>query len=76
MANVIDKELIYYFMRLNNSQKKSLLGMIKSFLKQDNELLEVIDIEQYNKELDEAMRRIEDGSFTTLEALEKEMQAW
>lgn len=76
MANVIDKELIYYFTRLNNSQKKSLLGMIKSFLKQDNELLEAIDIEQYNKELDEAMKRIDDGSFTTLEALEKEMQTW
>jgi len=76
MASVIDKELIYYFTRLNNSQKKSLLGMIKSFLKQGNELSEAVDIEQYNKELDEAMKRIDDGSFTTLEALEKEMQTW
>ncbi len=72
MASVLDKELIQYFTRLNEPQKKSLLAMIKSFLKQGN----TTSIEQYNKELDEAMARMDNGQFTTLEALEKEMQAW
>ncbi len=76
MASVLDKELIQYFTRLNEPQKKSLLEMIKSFLKSGNESMENSSIEQYNKELDEAMNRIDKGAFTTLDALEKEAQAW
>ena len=77
MANVVDIELMQYFTRLNEPQKKSLLAMIKSFLKQDGKPLDdAITIKQYNKELDEAMARIDNGLFTTLEDLEKEMQAW
>ena len=33
MANVLDKELIQYFTKLDEPQKKSLLEMIKSFLR-------------------------------------------
>lgn len=76
MASVLDKELIQYFTQLNEPQKKSLLAMIKSFLKSGDDLIENNSIEQYNKELDEAMSRIDKGSFTTLDALEKEAQAW
>ncbi|HLT89158.1 MAG TPA: hypothetical protein VKZ57_16355 [Sphingobacterium sp.] len=47
--------------------------MMKSFLKYDDD---AISIAQYNKELDEAMKRIDNGNFTALEALEKEMQSW
>jgi hypothetical protein len=74
MASVIDKELIHYFTRLNEMQKKSLLEMMKTFLKPD--AVETISIDQYNKELDEAMERISNGKFTTLEELEREMQSW
>jgi predicted transcriptional regulator len=35
-----------------------------------------VTIEQYNKELDQAMERVNGGEFTTLEALEREMQSW
>jgi hypothetical protein len=76
MANVLDKELIYYFTRLNESQKKSLLDMMKSFLKLPNKTLEPMTIEEYNKELDEAMARIDAGEFVTLEELAKEMKEW
>lgn len=74
MASVMDKELIHYFMRLNEMQKKSLLEMMKTFLKPDD--VEAINIDQYNKELDEAMERITNGEFTTLEELEREMKSW
>lgn len=76
MGSVIDKELIWYFVQLNEPQKKSLLEMMKSFLPLDGKPSERISVEQYNRELDEAMGRIGRGQFTTLEALEKEMQTW
>lgn len=77
MASVLDKELIAYFVRLNEPQKKSLLAMMKSFLTEENtKPVESITIEQYNRELDDAMTRINKGEFTTLEDLEKEMNAW
>ncbi|MEO6230635.1 MAG: hypothetical protein ABJB11_01270 [Ferruginibacter sp.] len=76
MKSALDKELILYFVQLNEPQKKSLLEMMKSFLQSDNKLAENATIEQYNKELDAAMERINKQEFITLEALEKEMQTW
>jgi hypothetical protein len=75
-VSTVDKELIRYFTQLNELQKKTLLEMIKTFLKPGNEPMERVTIEQYNKELDEAMERINKGEFTTLEELEKEMRSW
>lgn len=77
MASVLDKELIQYFVRLTDPQKKSLLEVMKSFLTANDETTNKrITLEEYNHELDEAMKRISRGEFTTLEQLEKEMQAW
>lgn len=72
----IDKELIKYFIQLTEPQKQSLLQMIKTFIKAGNNTSEDFSIEQYNKELDDAMERISVGNFTTLEELENEMQSW
>ncbi len=76
MASILDKELIQYFFRLDEQQKKSLLEMMKSFLKPGSEFLQPDSIEQYNMDIDEAKQRISKGEFTTLEELEKEMQSW
>ncbi|HEY5370200.1 MAG TPA: hypothetical protein VIJ75_14550 [Hanamia sp.] len=76
MANVLDQELIMYFTKLDEPQKKSLLEMIKTFLKPPADTSKPITVEQYNKELDEAMQRMSDGEFTTLEELENEMKSW
>ncbi len=35
-----------------------------------------INMEQYNKEIDEAMTRIDNGCFTSHEDVEKEMELW
>ncbi|MEO6894026.1 MAG: hypothetical protein ABI136_03265 [Ginsengibacter sp.] len=72
----IDKELIKHFVRLTEPQKKSLLQMIKTFAGQDNETKEPVSLETYNKELDDAMERINKGNFTTFEELQNEMQSW
>lgn len=71
-----DKELIKYFIRLSNPQKKSLLELMKSFLSEDKGTSKTTSLKNYNKELDEAMKRIDNGNFTTLEELEKEMKEW
>ncbi|HEY5408658.1 MAG TPA: hypothetical protein VIJ92_16300 [Ginsengibacter sp.] len=71
-----DKELIKYFTQLNEPQKQSLLQVIKTFFKSENGPSDQITIANYNKELDDAMDRISNGNFTTLQELEKEMHSW
>jgi len=56
----IDKEMHDYFMQLNETEKKSVVQMIKTFL-QGRKELERISIEQYNKEIEEAESEIERG---------------
>lgn len=75
-VSATDKELLKYFMLLNEPQKKSLLELMKTFFKRDSEDQNYTTKELYNKELDEAMQRISRGEFTTMEELEKEMATW
>lgn len=71
--STIDKELLTYFTQLDEAQKRSLLIMFKTFLKP---AAEGVNVEAYNRELDEAMERISRGEFTSLDTLEKEMNSW
>lgn len=71
----IDKELLKYFARLNDWQKKSLLELIKTFLEGRDELGGQT-IDQYNLELDRAIERIGKAEFISLEDLEREMKSW
>ena len=75
MAQLLDTELHKYWELLDTRQKNSVLNMIKSFL-QPAKKESRISIEQYNKELDEAMSRIDAGEFTTQDDLEIESEKW
>jgi alkyl hydroperoxide reductase subunit AhpF len=75
-TRVIDHQMVEYFMQLNNAEKKSVVQLIKTFLKARNDASGRISIEQYNRELDEAEAEIEAGNFITQEDLEKEMEKW
>jgi hypothetical protein len=70
-----DKELLKLISRLDNSQKESLINFIKPFLSTDDSS-ESSSIDQYNLELDQAMQRVKDGKYTSLEELDKEMESW
>ncbi len=72
----MNQELHQYFMQLNEAEKKSILLMLKTFVKGRGKEPERISIEQYNRELEESERQIEEGNFTTQEELEKEMEKW
>ncbi len=74
--STVDKELIKYFAQLDGPQKKSLLGMMKTFLKTEEERILPQSLREYNQELNEAMERISRGEFTSLAQLEKEMLSW
>jgi hypothetical protein len=50
--------------------------MLKTFIKSRKGKPDRITMEQYNKEIDEAMERVGKGEYTTFEDLEKEMQSW
>jgi hypothetical protein len=76
MASEIDQEMSNYFKQLNDAEKQSVLQMLKTFLIARKDHTERISVEQYNKEIDEAMERAGKGEFTTVEDLEKEMQSW
>lgn len=72
----IQQEMMQYFMQLSGKEKKSVLQMIKTFLQGRKETPVPTSIEQYNREIDDAMARIDAGSFITQEDLEKEAEQW
>ena len=65
MTGTVDRQLNAYIHKLNTVQQKSLLGFIKTILPAKEE--EMITIEQYNKELDDADAAIDRGEFYTHE---------
>ena len=75
MAKALEQELFSYIMQLNDAEKKSVLQMLKTFLKGRRSKVE-INIEQYNKEIDEAVARVEEGEFYTQEEVEKMSKEW
>jgi len=72
----IHHEMLQYFLRLSEKEKKSVLQLIKTFLQGKQEPVQPINFQQYNKEIEEAMARIDGGEFTTQESLEKEAAKW
>lgn len=61
MANELDKVLYTYMLLLDEADKKSVLQ---------------INVEPYNKEIEEAIARVEAGEFFTQDEVEKMLKAW
>ena len=71
----IEDELQEYISQLDLSQKKSLLQLIKSFVKEES-VGKPQTIEEYDRELKEAEKRIESGIFYTQEEVEAMAKNW
>jgi len=71
-APSLDSEFNRYWSLLTPMQKESLLSVIKSFVIPR----ERVSLEQYNKEIDEAVARVEAGDFYTQEEVEKMSKEW
>lgn len=72
--STIDKELLKYFTQLDEPQKKSLLALMKTFLK--SETTGRVSIETYNRELDEAMEEIKNGEVYSHDEVVKMSRGW
>ena len=71
-STTIKKQFDEYLPLLSNKQQALLLEMVKSFLNIDKDIKRITR-KQYNKELDEAVNRVENGNFVTHEDALKEL---
>ena len=76
MANALEQELLQYILQLDDAEKKSVLQMLKTFLKGREMNVSRIGIEQYNKEIDEAISRVEVGEYYTQEEVKRMAKEW
>jgi len=72
----LNQEFNYYYNKLSKSQKESMLSMIKSFVGNKESKTKRISIEQYNKELQAAEKRISEGKYVTHDKLKAEAKKW
>ena len=74
-AHSLEQEFDQYWSKLNIVEKESLLAVAKNYVQlKDN--TDSISIEQYNKEIDEAMARIDAGEFYTHEEVVDMSKTW
>jgi len=71
----IKKQFDGYLPLLTVKQQSLLLEMVKSFLNVDKDVKRITR-KQYNKEIAEAVARIEKGNFVTHEDALKELSKW
>ena len=70
----VDEEIQKYVGQLSDTRKKSLLKLIKFFAEEED--LKPQTIEEYNKELEEAVVEVEAGNFYTHEQVKEMMKNW
>ena len=76
MAKAMEQELFQYFLQLDEAEKKSVLQMLKTFVKGREEKASRISIEEYNQELHEAEGEYERGEYTSHEEFVKQIKKW
>jgi predicted transcriptional regulator len=74
-TSAIAEEMNTYFLQLSEAEQKSVVQLLKTFVhNRASEQDEPIDIEQYNKDIDESLSEIERGEFYTHEQVIKSMK--
>ena len=76
MAKALEQELFQYILQLDDAEKKSVLQMLKTFVKGREGKANRVSIEEYNQELQEAEAEFEKGEYTTHEEFVKQMKKW
>jgi len=72
----LNQEFYHYYNRLSKGQKESMLSLVKSFLGKNDKETKRISVTRYNKELEEAEKRISEGEYITHESLKEEAKKW
>jgi hypothetical protein len=76
MSKALEQELFQYILQLDEAEKKSVLQMLKTFVKGREEKASRISIEQYNQELQEAEAEYERGEYTSHDEFVKQINKW
>jgi AAA+ ATPase superfamily predicted ATPase len=76
MAKALEQELMQYIHRLDEAEKKSILQMLKAFVKGRGSKTDRVGIEEYNQELQEAETEYEKGEHTTHGEFVKQIKKW
>jgi predicted transcriptional regulator len=76
MAKALEQELLQYILQLDEAEKKSVLQMLKTFVKGRETKATRVSIEQYNQELQEAEAEYERGEYITHEEFVKQIKKW
>ncbi|HZH36944.1 MAG TPA: hypothetical protein VEX65_06705 [Flavisolibacter sp.] len=76
MASITDKELNAYITQLSETEKKSVLLMLKTFLSGRKAVDGRIGLDDYNREIDEALAEVEAGNYITQEEMEARATKW
>jgi hypothetical protein len=74
-TTAIKKQVDNYLPLLSTRQQTLVLEMIKNFLNVDSDTKR-ISRKQYNKELEEAVARVENGNFVSHKDVVKELSKW
>ena len=76
-AQSLKQEFDQYWSKLSIVEKETLLAMAKNYvqLKDENDT-DRVSIEEYNKEIDKAVARVEAGEFYTHEEVVKMSKDW
>jgi len=74
MAKALEQELLQYFLQLDDAEKKSILQMLKTFVKGRDGKISRASIEEYNQELREAEAEYERGDYTPHEEFVKQIK--
>ena len=74
-APSLDNEFMAYWIKLTSAEKESLLYVARNYVQLKEESGRV-SIEQYNKEIDEALEQAAAGNYMTQEEIEKESEEW
>ena len=76
MEKALEYEMYNYFTQLNDAEKKSVIQMLKVFLKGRKVVSERVSIEQYNQELQEAEAEFQKGDYISHEEFVKMIKKW
>jgi hypothetical protein len=74
-AQSLDKDFLQYWMRLSVVEKQSLFQVAKHYVELKDDTAP-ISVEQYNTEIDEAMKRMDAGEFYTHDQVKEMSKGW
>jgi hypothetical protein len=77
MATItIQQEIQEYFASLNETEQRQVLEIVKTFMANQHAQPNSINIEAYNREIDEALAEVAQGNYITQEDMEKQSAQW